>query len=198
MTAICVFCGSSMGYNDVYRKAALETALFFAEKNIELVYGGGDVGLMKILADTLLEKGSRVTGVIPGNLVDRGVVHHNLSRLIVVDSMADRKHKMAELSDGFVALPGGFGTLDELAEILTYNQLRISDKPLGILNVNNYFDGLLTFFDRAVEDGFVRKEHRDNLIVSENIGELLEKMASYEPVSMEKWITDIKTESNHR
>ena len=198
MTRICVFCGSSMGYNDEYKEAARQLGNFFSDNNIELVYGGADVGLMKVLADTMLENGSHVIGVMPGHLVDRGVVHHNLSQLITVETMAERKQKMIDLSDGFIALPGGFGTLDELSEILTFNQLRISDKPLGILNIKHYFDHLLQFIDHAADVGFVRKEHRDNLIVSADIAELITKMKNYSPLEMGKWIADIKVESNHK
>ncbi|MCF6342665.1 MAG: TIGR00730 family Rossman fold protein, partial [Bacteroidales bacterium] len=147
MTRICVFCGSSMGYGGEYRKAAKQLGAFFTANKIELVYGGADVGLMKVIADTMLANGSHVTGVMPGHLVDRGVVHHNLSELITVETMAERKQIMVEISDGFIAMPGGFGTLDELSEILTYNQLRISDKPLGFLNVNHYFNHLFRFFE---------------------------------------------------
>ena len=198
MLKICVFCGSRLGYGNEYREAARQVGEFFAANNIELVYGGADVGLMKVLADTMLENGSHVIGVMPGHLVDRGVVHHNLSQLITVETMADRKQKMVELSDGFIALPGGFGTFDELSEILTFNQLRISDKPLGFLNVNHYFDHLLRFFKHATDAGFVRKEHRDNLIVSSDIAELITKMNNFSPVEMGKWIADIKVESNHK
>jgi len=198
MLRICVFCGSSMGYSEEYKVAARKLGEYFATNNIELVYGGADVGLMKIIADTMLEKGSHVIGVMPGHLVDRGVVHHNLSQLIAVETMAERKQKMVDLSDGFIAMPGGFGTLDELSEILTYNQLRISDKPLGFLNVNHYFDDLFRFFNHAAEAGFVRKEHLDNLIVSDHIGDLVSKMNTYNPLEIGKWIEEIKVESNHK
>lgn len=197
MLKICVFCGSSMGYDKEFKESARRLGEFFANNNIELVYGGADVGLMKIIADTMLEKGSHVTGVMPGHLVDRGVVHHQLSELIKVGTMAERKQKMADLSEGFIALPGGFGTLDEVSEIMTYNQLRICDKPLGLLNINGYFDHLLKFIDHSTREGFVRKEHRDNIIVSDNIEDLLTKMNNYKPLEMAKWIADIKVESNH-
>ncbi len=194
---ICVFCGSSMGRQKVYQDAAREVAGFFVKNNISLVYGGARVGLMKILADTLLESHKEVIGIMPGLLVDKEVAHEGLTEFIEVKDMAERKARMIELSDGFIALPGGFGTLDELSEILIYNQLRIDDKPLGILNVNGYFDHLLAFFDHAVHEGYVRAEHRNNLLVSEHIGELLEKMQAYRPVSMGKWIEDIQVESGN-
>ena len=192
---ICVFCGSSMGYRDNYRKAADELAHFLADNNFGLVYGGANVGLMKILADIMLERGKTVIGIMPGHLVRKEVAHVELSEMIIVETMAERKEKMIELSDGFVALPGGFGTFDELTEILTFNQLRLTDKPLGILNVDGYFDLMLRFYDHAVQEGFVRKEHRDNLIVSGDIKSLFDRMNSYKPLTMGKWIEDIKVES---
>lgn len=193
---ICVFCGSSMGFKNEYREAARQLALFLAERKIGLVYGGANVGLMKILADTMLEKGVEVIGIMPKNLIRREVAHVALTEMIVVETMAERKEKMVELSDGFITLPGGFGTLDELSEILTFNQLRIMDKPLGILNIEGYFDHLLQFFDHASAEGFVRKEHRDNLVVSDDINELFNKMNAYKPLEMGKWIKEIKIESN--
>jgi len=186
-----------MGFRDEYRVAAKNLANFMADQNIGLVYGGANVGLMKVLADTMLEKGIEVIGIMPRSLVRKEVAHESLSKMIVVDTMAQRKEKMVELSDSFITIPGGFGTLDELSEILTFNQLRIMDKPLGILNVSGYFDHLLEFFKHAVEEGFVRNEHRDNLIVSDHIGTLFSKMDEYKPLSMGKWIEDIKVESNH-
>lgn len=193
---ICVFCGSSMGYNEAYRRAAEQLAGYLASRDIGLVYGGANVGLMKVLADTMLAKGKEVIGIMPANLVQKEVAHHTLTELIIVDTMAERKEKMVELSDGFISLPGGYGTLDELSEILTFNQLRISDKPLGILNIDGYFDSLLRFFDHAVHEGFVRKEHRDNLMVSDDMENLFEMMHAFHPLATGKWIKDIKIESN--
>lgn len=195
MAKICVFCGSSMGFDVKFQTTAKEVAGFFVKNNISLVYGGASVGLMKILADTLLENHKEVIGIMPQLLIDKEVAHKNITQMIVVDNMSDRKQKMIELSDGFIALPGGFGTLDELSEIIIMNQLRINDKPLGILNVNGYFDKLFEFFDVSVEKGFVRPEHRKNLIVSDNIAELMTEMQNYIPLSMGKWVEDIKLES---
>ena len=194
---ICVFCGSSMGFRDEYRLAARNLGNFMAKQNIGLVYGGANVGLMKVLADTMLSANKEVIGIMPHKLVQKEVAHQNLTEMIIVETMAERKDKMVELSDGFIALPGGFGTFDELSEILTFNQLRISDKPLGILNTKGYFDQMLHFFDHAVNEGFVRKEHRENMMVSDNIEELFIKMNAYKPLTMGKWIKDIKVESNH-
>jgi len=195
MTKICVFCGSSMGNKKEYSIAANRVGKYFVENNIELVYGGADVGLMKIIADVVLEGGKNVIGVMPHLLIEKEVEHKGITQLIAVDTMAERKEKLIEISDGFIAMPGGIGTLDELVEVLIMNQLRISDKPIGILNIEGYFDSLLQFFSDAVNSGFVRKEHEDNLIVSDNIEELVEKMNAYKPVVMKKWIEDIKVES---
>ena len=196
MTRICVFCGSSMGNKQEYKIAAKEVGDFFVKNNIGLVYGGANVGLMKIIADVMLLGKTEVIGVMPHMLIEKEVEHKGIDKLIRVESMAERKEKMVEISDGFVAMPGGFGTFDELLEVLIYNQLRISDKPVGILNIDGYFDLLLQFFDNAVKSGFVRKEHRNNLIVSSNIEEMIEKMNAYKPIVMGKWIKDIKVESN--
>jgi len=192
---ICVFCGSSMGYRDAYRKAANDLAHFIADNEFGLVYGGANVGLMKILADVMLARGKNVIGVMPGHLVRKEVAHAELSEMIIVETMAERKEKMIELSDAFVAIPGGYGTFDELTEILTFNQLRLTDKPLGILNVDGYFDLMLSFYDHAVQEGFVRKEHRDNLIVSTDIKTLFTELNEYKPLAMGKWIEEIKVES---
>lgn len=197
MLKVCVFCGSSMGYGEKYRQAAKALADYFVENNISLVYGGASVGLMNILAETLLENQKEVIGVMPQLLIDKEVAHHQITQMIVVESMSERKQKMEELSDGFIALPGGFGTLDELTEIMTLNQLRVLDKPIGILNVDGYFDKLFEFFDHSVESGFVRTEYRNNLIVSDNIEALIAEMKKYQPLSMGKWVEDIKIESGH-
>lgn len=196
MNRICVFCGSSMGFRGSYKIMAVKLAEQFLKENITLIYGGANVGIMKILADTMLKYNGEVIGIMPKNLVEKEVAHNNLTKLIVVDSMQERKRLMAEMSDAFIALPGGFGTFDELAEMLTFNQLRIHDKPLGLLNVENYFINLLLFFDHAVNEGFVRKEHRDNIIVENSVETLLKNLKAYCPVKMEKWIKDIKAESN--
>jgi len=194
---VCVFCGSSMGNSPVYRNAAKVVAEYFVKHNISLVYGGANVGIMKILADVMLENKREVIGIMPRMLIEKEVAYFDITKMIEVNTMAERKDKMLELSDAFIALPGGFGTLDELSEILTFNQLRITDKPMGILNVNGYFDYLLKFFDHAVETGYVRQEHRNNLIVANDIETLLIKMNEYSPLSMGKWIEEIVEESSN-
>jgi uncharacterized protein (TIGR00730 family) len=195
MKSICVFCGSSVGKREVYSEAARQLGKVLAENNITLVYGGGKVGLMGVIANSVLENGGTCIGVIPQSIADLEIAHTRLNELHIVDSMAERKDMMAELSDAFIAMPGGFGTLDEMAEILTYNQLRIFDKPIGLYNIEGYFDGLLNFFNHAVEEQFVREEHRSNIVVSTEPMEMIEKLKAYEPVQIGKWIEDIKEES---
>jgi uncharacterized protein (TIGR00730 family) len=196
METIGVFCGSSMGRKPEYREAARKLGLYLFENGIELIYGGANVGLMKILADIMLEKGGKVTGVMPRMLVEKEVAHLGLHQMHIVESMSERKMMIMELSDAFIAMPGGFGTLDELAEVITSNQLRLTDKPIGILNIEGYFNALLEFFDKGVEEGFLREEHRRNLIVEGDVAVLLKRMSEYQPVSMDKWISDIHEESN--
>lgn len=196
MRSICVFCGSSSGKNEVYKTQTRMFGQLISKHNLTLVYGGGKVGLMGILADAVIEAKGKSIGVIPQSIVDLEIAHDKLTELIIVNSMAERKIKMTELSDAFVALPGGFGTLDELAEVLTYNQLRIIDKPVGLLNVNGYFNQLIKFFDHAVHEGYVREEHRNNIFISGNAVELLEMLKDYQPVTIDKWIRDIKDESS--
>lgn len=195
MKSICVFCGSSMGNKPGYAAGAIELAKELLMRKITLIYGGANVGLMKVLADTVLTGGGEVIGIMPRRLVENEVAHSGLTKMHIVESMSERKTLMVELSDAFIAMPGGFGTFDELAEVITYNQLRLSDKPIGILNLENYFDHLLKFFTYSAEEGFLRHEHRNNLIVDDQPVELLRKLALYQPVSIERWIRDIKEES---
>jgi uncharacterized protein (TIGR00730 family) len=195
MKSICVFCGSSMGVRPEYREAAAELGRILLERKIQLIYGGANVGLMKILADTVLEGGGEVIGIMPRILVEKEVAHKSLTRMHIVESMSERKSLMVELSDAFIVMPGGFGTLDELAEVITYNQLRLTDKPIGILNISGYFDMLLGFFTHATQEGFLRHEHRQNLIVDDQVASLISKMSQFQPVAIDKWITDIKEET---
>ncbi|MDZ7742280.1 MAG: TIGR00730 family Rossman fold protein [Bacteroidota bacterium] len=192
---VCVFCGSSMGFDDAYHEKAKELAGVLLDQGIELVYGGANVGIMKLLADTMLQGNGKVTGVMPRNLLNREIAHTELSKLHIVDSMQERKLLMAELSDAFIAFPGGFGTLDELAEMITFNQLRIHDKALGILNINSFFDHLIDFFEHAFEEGFVRREHINNIIVEEDAACMIDRCKEYKAVKLEKWIDDIREES---
>jgi len=186
-----------MGTRPAYRNAAVKLGRMMTTRKIKLVYGGANVGLMKILADTVLEGGGEVIGIMPKMLIEKEVAHLSLTQLITVDTMSERKNLMVGLSDAFVAMPGGFGTLDELAEVITYNQLRLTDKPIGILNVEGYFDPLLAFFDHITQEGFLRHEHRQNIITDEKVDELIRKMSDFKPVNMDKWIRDIQEESKN-
>ena len=188
MRRVCVFSGSSPGADLAYRAAACEVGHRLAERGIELVYGGAHVGLMGAVADAALEGSGRVIGVIPQSLVDREIAHPGVGDLRVVDSMHERKAVMAELADAFVALPGGVGTLEELFEVYTWNQLGLHAKPLGLFNVRGYFDGLARFLDHATAERFVTPQHRAMLLVSEDLDELLDGLAGWEAPSQPKWI----------
>lgn len=187
--SICVYCGSSSRARDEYFEAARATARAIASLGISLVYGGAKVGLMGVVADTVLAAGGEVTGVIPHALVEKEVAHQGLTRQHVVESMHDRKALMVELADGFIALPGGFGTLDELFESLTWGQLRFHTKPIGLLNTAGYFDGLLSFCDRAVEDGFIHPLHLAMLLTHSDPAALLDLMTAYQPPDAGNWWT---------
>lgn len=189
MRRICVYCGSHQGDRREYGEAAADFGRLLAGQGLGLVYGGGGVGLMGRLADAVLAAGGRVTGVIPHGLVVREAAHPRLSDLRVVDSMHERKALMAELSDGFAVLPGGLGTLEELAETLTWGQLGIHAKPCGLLNVAGYFDPLIAFLNHAVEEGFVRPQYRALLQVGETPEELLDRLRSYRPPAVPRWIS---------
>jgi len=157
-----------------------------------LVYGGANVGLMAILADTMLKEGGAVTGVMPEFLVRKEVAHTGLTELMIVKNIQERKQVMVRLSDAFITLPGAFGTLDELFEILTWNQLGIIKKPIGILNVDGYFNALLEMLEHAVTEKFLRQEHRDLIIVDEEVQPLFEKLQNFHPIKVEKWIERLK------
>jgi uncharacterized protein (TIGR00730 family) len=173
---ICVFCGSSPGIRPEYREAATKFAQELAVRRIGLVYGGASVGLMGVIADKMLACGGEVIGIIPNMLVDREVAHRNLTELYEVTSMHERKAKMAELSDGFATLPGGFGTLEEFTEVVSWRLLGLHQKPCGLLNVGGYFDGLLQFLDYAVGQQFIKPAHRANILVEPNPTQLIERL----------------------
>lgn len=185
---LCVFCGSSPGARSSYATAAEELGAEMVSRGYGLVYGGGGIGLMRVVADAVLEGGGDVVGVIPRGLVEREVAHHDIPDLRVVDTMHERKALMAELAAGFVALPGGLGTLEELMETATWGQLGIHSKPCGILDVDGYFQGLLQFLDHAVRERFLRPEHRKMLIVEENPRRLLDRLAGYRGPETTKWL----------
>ena len=186
MNRICVFCGTNTGSRPDYGAAARELGQILAEQGIELVYGGASVGIMGELADSVHEHGGHVTGIIPQQLMEKEVAHTGIANLIVVASMHQRKSQMADMSDGFIALPGGIGTLEGFFEILTWSQLGIHAKPSGILNVAGYFDGLTRFLDHAVKEGFLTEEHRGAIIMETDPRQLLERMQAYTPPESEK------------
>jgi uncharacterized protein (TIGR00730 family) len=185
---ICIFCGSSSGTREIYLRSAQEVGRLLAERGIELVYGGGKVGLMGAVADACLGAGGRVLGVIPQLLVDKEVAHSGLTELRIVQTMHERKALMADLSDAFLALPGGYGTWDELCEVLTWAQIGIQRKANAILNVNGYYDPLLAMADRAVSEGFLRDIHRELLLADTDAARLLERLESYVSPVADKWM----------
>jgi uncharacterized protein (TIGR00730 family) len=185
---LAVFCGSNPGARPEYVEAARALGALLCERGIGVVYGGSSVGLMAALADTMLENGGDIIGVIPRMLVEREVANNALADLRIVESMHERKALMAELADGFMALPGGIGTLEEFFEIWTWAQLGMHDKPCGLLNVAGYFNGLLEFLDRAVDEKFVRDVHRRMVVVESKPADLLARFEAYEPPRVVKWI----------
>jgi hypothetical protein len=188
--SIGVFCGSNHGGRPAYTAAARDLGQELARRGIRLVYGGTHVGLMGVLATAALAAGGQVTGVITPALQARALAHAGLDDLQVVPSLAQRKQRMADLSGGFIALPGGLGTLDELFEVLVWAQFGDHGKPCGLLNVDGYYDALLTFLDGSVRERFVREEHRAMILVADRAGELLDRFASYAAPTVAKWITE--------
>jgi uncharacterized protein (TIGR00730 family) len=193
MKNVCVFCGSSSGDNSIYSEKAKILGETIAAQDKRLVYGGGNVGLMGIIADQVMANGGEVTGIIPNFLFDWEVGHEGLTELIKVESMHERKLKMSELADGFIAMPGGFGTLEELGEILTWVQLSIIQKPIGILNVNGFYDHLIAQLDHMVKEKFLKEENRKMVLVSEDPSELLSMMESYRFEKTTKWVSPDKS-----
>ena len=185
---ICVFCGSSFGSRPAYREAAETVGRLLCRRGIELVYGGGNVGLMGAMADACLDGGGRVIGVIPQALFDKEVAHLGLTELRVVNSMHERKALMADLSDAFLALPGGYGTWDEFCEVLTWSQLGIQRKACALLNVNGYYDPFLEFADRAVSEGFLRDVNRELMLSDDDPARLLDRLGGYTVPVVDKWI----------
>lgn len=187
--SVCVFCGSSHGFASEYAETAKNTGLEIARRGWTLVYGGGNVGLMGVVADAVLSTGGKVIGVIPEALLARELGHTGLTKLHVVGTMHERKAMMADLSDGFIALPGGIGTFEEFFEILTWGQLGIHRKPCGLINVRDYYGPLLAMLDKSVEEGFLKPVHSQMILQSENAGELLSLFEGYDPGDATKWIT---------
>ena len=184
----CVFCGSSRGNNSAHFAAAQNLGRELAQRGVGLVYGGGHVGLMGALADAALAAGGHVIGVIPESLLAKEVGHRGLPDLRVVKTMHERKALMAELSDGFIALPGGFGTFEEFFEVLTWSQLGLHAKPCGVLNIAGFFTPLLQLIDHAVAEGFIRPAHRELVLADDSLERLLERMKQFKPPTVHKWI----------
>lgn len=190
MRSICVFCGSSLGARPVYQQAAVALGQVLVQRGLRLVYGGGNVGLMGVVADAVLAAGGEVIGVIPEFLAAKEIAHPHLTQLHVVASMHDRKAMMADLADGFIALPGGFGTFEEFCEILTWAQLGLHQKPQGLLNIDGFYDPLLTLFNQAVENKFIRQDLRQLVLEDSDPNSLLNQFAHYQAPTVEKW-TDL-------
>ena len=179
MKKIVVFCGSSLGFNPIYKNAAVELGNYFVNNDITLIYGGGKIGMMGVLSETILKKGGNVIGIIPSLLKKEEVVNKNVTELIITKTMSERKVMMSKLADGYISLPGGFGTLDELFEGLTLGQLHIEKKPNGILNINGFFNHTLKQLDHMVSEGYLKKENKEMLLVGNNVSELMLKMDTY-------------------
>ena len=193
MNSVCVFAGSNSGSHGNYAEAARALGRELAARTCTLVYGGGNVGLMGVLAQTVMDQGGRVIGVIPEALMKREIAHYSITDLRVVGSMHERKALMSELSDGVVALPGGLGTLEELFEMLTWSQLGIHGKPVALLNASGYYDALLRFLDQAVDQGFLRPAHRGLLLTGTEPGPLLDAMNDWQTPITEHWLESSDT-----
>ena len=196
MKKICVFCGSSMGFDKRYEEAAARLGEVLADNGCSLYYGGGSVGLMNVIANKMLERGCEVVGVMPDFLLAHEIGHSGVTKMIPTKSMAERKDILMRESDAFIAMPGGFGTLDEFSEVVVADQLRLIEKPIALYNTLGYYDDLVRWIDRGAKDGFIRGDHYKNIIVSDDPKELFEKMQDYQAVKVEKWVQDIKNEIN--
>jgi uncharacterized protein (TIGR00730 family) len=189
MKSILVYCGANTGNKEIYIESAKNLGLALNKRNLTLIYGAGNVGLMGVISRTVMENGGKAIGVIPDFLVKMEVANPNLTEMIVVESMHQRKAKMEEISDAIITMPGGFGSMDELFEILTWGQLGLHQKPVGILNTNGFYNHLLLQMDVMVAEGFLKKQNRDLLVVDENIDYLLQKLENFKPNFTEKWLT---------
>jgi uncharacterized protein (TIGR00730 family) len=192
MKSICVFCGSNIGFNSIYSEKAEIFGKLLAGNNISLVYGGGNIGLMGIMADASLSYNGEVIGVITQKLKDIEVAHTGLSKMHIVETMSERKLVMEQLSDAFVILPGGYGTFDEMFEMITLNQLNIIKKPIGVLNVNGFFDTLITLIDNCIKEGFIKADHKKLFIIENDEEILLEKLLEFDHVDTTKWLDSFK------
>jgi uncharacterized protein (TIGR00730 family) len=189
MKNITVFCGSSFGSDEIYKEQATLLGKTLAKQNIQLIYGGADVGLMGAVADGALSENGKVTGVLPYFLQSKEIAHKNLTELIIVETMHERKTKMNDLCDGVIVLPGGYGTLEEFFEMITWAQLGLHTKPIGILNIDGFYDDLIKLVQTMVDKGFLKQINRDMLLISDSINELLDKMRNYQAPTVGKWIS---------
>lgn len=190
MKSITVFCGSSFGSEEVYKEQATLLGQTLAKRGIQLIYGGADVGLMGAVADGALNAGGKVTGVLPHFLQSKEIAHKQLTELVLVETMHERKTKMNDLCDGVIVLPGGYGTLEEFFEMITWAQLGLHQKPIGLLNINGFYDDLIRMVQTMVDKGFLKQVNRDMLLISEGIEELLEMMRNYKAPTVGKWISE--------
>ena len=198
MKRIVVFCGASLGFQPIYKETAIALGNYFAENKLGLVYGGAKVGMMGVLADTVLEQNGEVIGVIPKLLEKEEVVHTGVEEMIICKKMSDRKVIMSKLTDGYITLPGGFGTLDELFEALTLGQLHIEQKPIGLLNVNGFFDAILLQLDKMVEEGYLKQANRNMLLVASSVNALMHKMNNYEAPEIGHVIQKVVYQNDHK
>jgi uncharacterized protein (TIGR00730 family) len=190
MQSICVFCASGIGKDPLYAQAARQLGKLLANQNIRLIYGGSQRGLMGEVAQAVLDNGGEVTGVIPGFLATKEIAHTHLTEMFEVNTMHERKSKMADLAEGFLAMPGGFGTMDELCEILTWAQLGLHRKPIGIWNINGYYDALITLFDRMAEEELLKPINRRMVLADADLDVLMEKMRTYEAPPVPFWLSE--------
>ncbi|MEN8250593.1 MAG: TIGR00730 family Rossman fold protein [Bacteroidota bacterium] len=190
---VSVYCGSSLGKNKVYLDKAKALGTELHRQDLNLVYGGGNIGLMGVIANTVLQAGGKVTGILPRFLNKKEVGNLDIDKLILVNSMHERKQMISELSDAFIAMPGGYGTLEEVTEMLTWGQLGLIKKPIGLYNINGFYDLLLAQFDRMVEEGFLKPENRRMVLDDDDPEKLIEKLFAYEPISIPKWLHSDQT-----
>lgn len=181
-----------MGFDPIYRRKATELGHALADDGCELLYGGGNVGLMNIIAEVMKQRGCKIVGTITQHLLDMRVGRPDIDELIVVETMAERKKILEDMADAFIAMPGGVGTMDEFFEVMVLSQLRVFDKPVALYNVNGYYDDIIRFLDRATNEGFIHREHANNLIVSDDPKELLKGIDSFKPVELRKWVDELK------
>ena len=193
MNRICVFCGSKMGINPRFLETAIQLGRVLAERRLDLVYGGASIGLMGAVADSVMAGGGKVVGVIPEAMASKEVAHNGLTEMHVVSSMHERKSMMARLADAFVALPGGFGSFEELLEMITWAQLGIHQKPVGILNVSGYYDPLIQLFERAIEEDFIRPSNRQLFLVDQEPDRLIQTLLTHKLPEVKRWITERET-----